>query len=144
MGRRDGIHATGTSAIGDINLSGCFLLTDRTMMDVCKSCPLLTRLNIANCTRLTDAALHALELCTRLKACHLGGLLRVTDTGFILEESELNSFVKDLDVDMGVHKTWRTGQWLGLRRCSSLVSLQLSKLPHLTTRGVEAMARVIL
>ncbi len=126
----------------DINLRGCFLLTDETVMDICKSCPLLTRLSIANCSGLTDAALHALELCPQLEACNLGGLLRVTDSGFVIEASELNAFVKDLDVDLGVHKTWRSGKWRGLRQCSRLRSLQLPKLPRLTTRGVEAMARV--
>lgn len=61
----------------ELDLSKCFLLTDRSLYAIARGCPNLVKLNISGCSAFSDTALGYLTgFCRKLKYLNLCGCVR--------------------------------------------------------------------
>ncbi|KAG5176835.1 hypothetical protein JKP88DRAFT_334348 [Tribonema minus] len=69
-------------SLQEIDLSGCFLITDAAVLTLLSGCAALRRLALRGCRKLSDAACeHAVSRGARLDALDLGGCYNVTAAG---------------------------------------------------------------
>jgi hypothetical protein len=89
----------------ELNLSGCYTVTDEIVHHLSKCCPTLKKLNLGKCHRLTDASMESIcKNLTSLKKLSMRNCLRLTNKSVIyIIESKLPlvslnlSFCKQID-----------------------------------------------
>mmetsp|Transcript_5277 Transcript_5277/g.5419 ORF Transcript_5277/g.5419 Transcript_5277/m.5419 type:complete len:327 (+) Transcript_5277:197-1177(+) len=80
----------------ELDISGCFQVTDETIRDILTKCPKLTSLNLRNCRKVTDLSLrHTVEYGKKLIELHIGGNFNITANGIrmlLLSHSNMSNF----------------------------------------------------
>jgi hypothetical protein len=68
----------------EINLSGIFQVDDDLVLRILKTCPILERLNIRNCRKITERALqHIVDQKANISSLNLGGDVNISSQGLM-------------------------------------------------------------
>mmetsp|Transcript_4912 Transcript_4912/g.7988 ORF Transcript_4912/g.7988 Transcript_4912/m.7988 type:complete len:503 (-) Transcript_4912:210-1718(-) len=116
------------------------VLNDLLVTLISALCPLLQRLNLSNCRRLTDSGIRALaQNCNDLKILSLEGVFQITDTG-IRAIANNCSQLTTIDISL-CERVTDTGFRHLVQSCPVLNTINISECENLTGEAIAAIGQ---